>query len=72
MNDPLKTCAKKRKYKNRRDAKSAISGGVRKYLHEYRFPVCGEWHLGHRRWAPDDKSCNVATFLDEVGNAEIH
>ena len=47
------TCKRKRKHKTRKDAKKALRGGESKYLQPYRCKVCGYWHNGHKRFAPE-------------------
>lgn len=51
--DPLLTCARKRRFDSRKEAKKALRPGEAKYLHPYLCEVCGEWHNGHRKYAPD-------------------
>lgn len=48
------TCARKRAYYSKRDAKKNIPNNRRKFLMAYQCTVCGNWHVGHSRWRPVD------------------
>jgi rubrerythrin len=50
--NPVETCRQKRRFDSREEAKAAIRPGRKKYMQSYRCPVCGFFHIGHKRYDP--------------------
>jgi hypothetical protein len=50
----VETCKRKRRFDSKDEAKSAIFPGQKKFMHAYLCDVCGFWHLGHKRFSPEN------------------